>query len=634
MSTPHWTGTRLHHPGFDDHYGIDDGGFSEALHVFIDAAQLVERFAQGGTVRVGDLGLGSGRNLLTVWSVFAAVAPPDARLELHTFERDPLPFKDARAALQRCWETCAPEDRSRLVGLLERMDRLASTWPTPLPGVSELHTGDPRVRIVAWTGDAGETVPWLDEPLHHWCLDGFSPSANPAMWAEPLLQAIGARTALGGTATTYTAAGRVRRALIAAGFAVQKVPGHGRKRDMLAGIRGGEDAVVAGTTLRHPWPEGRALGSIAVVGAGIAGCSVARELAEAGCVVDVFEADVPASGASGNPWALLQPLPNLGGSPVGDWTTRAFVWTRAWARRRGLPWEALTVARYGDKRDHANRLRAELPWGAALEDPSTIEDAPPGAILGLTTAAMVPPQVWCSLLLAHDRIRVHTHTPVTALTPGWMLGSHGPFDTVILANSFAARALVPALDLHPVRGQLAVLPATAASAGQARALCGPVYLLPERGGRHLLGATYHRDDPEPALRNEDTRWLWQALEAAVPEAAGALAAPDAHTEGRVSWRGVTPGRLPFVGPIDDPIAVSATLDARKRTRPQFPASALQPGLWVSAGHGSRGLVGAPFAAKVLVDALLGRRPPLPADTLDAVHPSRVTVARVRRERDG
>ena len=39
-------------------------------------------------------------------------------------------------------------------------------------------------------------------------------------------------TAPGGTAATYTAAGHVRRALEAAGFAVTRAPGFGRKRHM------------------------------------------------------------------------------------------------------------------------------------------------------------------------------------------------------------------------------------------------------------------------------------------------------------------------------------------------------------------------------------------------------------------
>jgi tRNA 5-methylaminomethyl-2-thiouridine biosynthesis bifunctional protein len=630
VSTPHWNGSRLHHPGFNDHYGIDDGGFGEALHVFVDAVHLAERFAAGGTFAVGDLGLGSGRNLLVVWSVFAAVAPESARLVLHTFERDPLPWADARAALQHCWDRSPDDVKRRLDCLLARMEALEASWPTAIPGVSELATHDPRVRIVAWVGDARQAVPLLPDRLDHWCLDGFSPSSNPSMWQDELLKAISARTIQGGTASTYTSAGAVRRSLAGAGFAVEKVPGFGRKRDMVVARAESERPPLPHPALRHPWPEPRPLGRVAVVGAGIAGSSLARELAEAGVLVDVFEAEHPGAGASGNPWGLLQPLPNLGGSPVGDWTSRAFAWTRAWAARRGLPWHALSVARYGGRADYADRLREELGWGSVLEAPDTIQDAPSGAILGLTAAAMVPPRVWCEQLLDHPGIHLHTNSSIARLSPGWKLDHHGPFDTVVLANSVAARDLVPALDLHPVRGQLLTLPATEASRRQVRALCGPVYLLPQHNGQHILGATYDRDDPTPNLRATDSAWLWGQLEAAIPGAAAELSPPDAHTPGRVSWRGVTPGRLPFVGPIDDPDAVARLLDPRKRTRPQFPPDALQPGLWVSAGHGSRGLVGAPLAAKVLVDAMMGRIPPIPSATLDAVHPSRVTIARVRR----
>jgi len=48
---------------------------------------------------------------------------------------------------------------------------------------------------------------------------------------------------------------------------------------------------------------------IAVIGAGLAGAACARALARAGFRVTVFEAQgAPASGASGNPIAILHPL--------------------------------------------------------------------------------------------------------------------------------------------------------------------------------------------------------------------------------------------------------------------------------------------------------------------------------------
>jgi tRNA U34 5-methylaminomethyl-2-thiouridine-forming methyltransferase MnmC len=42
-------------------------------------------------------------------------------------------------------------------------------------------------------------------------------------------------TGKGGSFATYTAAGHVRRALVDAGFAVERRPGHGRKRHMTVG---------------------------------------------------------------------------------------------------------------------------------------------------------------------------------------------------------------------------------------------------------------------------------------------------------------------------------------------------------------------------------------------------------------
>ncbi len=46
------------------------------------------------------------------------------------------------------------------------------------------------------------------------------------------MAAVHAHTAPAGTAATYTAAGFVRRGLEAAGFAVTRAPGYGRKRHM------------------------------------------------------------------------------------------------------------------------------------------------------------------------------------------------------------------------------------------------------------------------------------------------------------------------------------------------------------------------------------------------------------------
>ena len=68
-------------------------------------------------------------------------------------------------------------------------------------------------------------------------LDGFAPDRNPEMWEPGLLAAVAVRTAPDGSCATYSAAGLVRARLAEAGFAVERVPGFGRKRHMTKGVR-------------------------------------------------------------------------------------------------------------------------------------------------------------------------------------------------------------------------------------------------------------------------------------------------------------------------------------------------------------------------------------------------------------
>jgi tRNA U34 5-methylaminomethyl-2-thiouridine-forming methyltransferase MnmC len=86
-------------------------------------------------------------------------------------------------------------------------------------------------------GDARQTLPLWQGRADAWFLDGFSPAKNPELWSDELMTEVAQHTAPGGSFATYTAAGHVRRALQSAGFDVQRLPGHGKKRHMTAGNR-------------------------------------------------------------------------------------------------------------------------------------------------------------------------------------------------------------------------------------------------------------------------------------------------------------------------------------------------------------------------------------------------------------
>lgn len=66
-------------------------------------------------------------------------------------------------------------------------------------------------------------------------LDPFSPKANPEAWSLPVLQKLRHALRRGGRLATYSAQGAFRRALRAAGFALHRVPGVG-KREWTVGI--------------------------------------------------------------------------------------------------------------------------------------------------------------------------------------------------------------------------------------------------------------------------------------------------------------------------------------------------------------------------------------------------------------
>ena len=202
---------------FNDPYFSLDNGLAETRHVFLAGNGLPARFRDG--FHVAELGFGTGLNFLATWSAWRQAAVP-GRLHFTSFEAFPMALADTEAALQ-----AFPE-----VATLARplLDALATGGP-------EHDLGDVTLTLI--TGDARDTLPRWDGKADAWFLDGFSPAKNPELWGEALMAEVGCHTAPGGTAATYTAAGHVRRALEAAGFTVDRVPGFGRKRHMTRATR-------------------------------------------------------------------------------------------------------------------------------------------------------------------------------------------------------------------------------------------------------------------------------------------------------------------------------------------------------------------------------------------------------------
>jgi len=68
--------------------------------------------------------------------------------------------------------------------------------------------------------------------------DAFSPDVQPEMWAEDCFIKIAESMKRGGVLTTYSCKGTVKRALKAAGFQIEKLPGPPGKREFLRAVKG------------------------------------------------------------------------------------------------------------------------------------------------------------------------------------------------------------------------------------------------------------------------------------------------------------------------------------------------------------------------------------------------------------
>lgn len=198
---------------FDDPYFSLADGLAETRHVFLAGNDLPARFAPG--FAIAELGFGTGLNLL---ATLIAAQGQTGPIRYTSFEAFPLTAAQIAQALD-----AFPEARAVA-------DPFLAAWRA---GQTRFTLGPLEVQVIV--GDARDTLPAWDGQADAWYLDGFSPAKNPELWSDDLMAQVAAHTVTGGTFATYTAAGHVRRALGAAGFAVERRQGHGRKRHMTVG---------------------------------------------------------------------------------------------------------------------------------------------------------------------------------------------------------------------------------------------------------------------------------------------------------------------------------------------------------------------------------------------------------------
>ena len=615
---------------FGDIYFSPKGGLDEARHVFLDGIGAPEVWQGRPRFTVGELGFGTGLNVLALWDAWRRTASPDARLHVVSVEGFPLEPGDLAAA-----HAAFPE-----LALLAA--ELRASYPRRVPGFHRLRLDGGRVALTLLFGPVAEMLERLAARVDAWFLDGFAPRRNPEMWTDAVFRQLARLSAPAARVATFSAAGAVRRGLAAAGFAMAKRPGFAGKLECLAGRLDSAPIDDGGAPwYAPPVPLGPGA-TVAVIGGGIAGRAAARTLAQEGFRPALFDAGDP----SAQPERVLI-SPRLAGpdDAYGRFMAQAFLQAEG---QGGLP--PASGALHLPPEDEVPRLAdfaARLGWGGGLVQPVDAKTAfglagikTPRGGMWYPAARFAPP---ATVLTMETRpMRVVSLTPTDM---GWRVGLKDGgtevFDAVVLAAGPWSGALVPGgiPGLRANRGQLCHLPATAASARLRLPVSFGGHLTPLTGAGggavHVLGSSYRRWDltgQGDGWRGLDTGDMASALDGLAgvfPDLAAAWR--SAPLKGWAGLRATTADHLPFVGPLADVAAYeSAYGGLHHGRRGDWPTAPYRQNAFVLSGLGSRGYQTAFLGAEVLASLMAGAPSPVDREVATALHPARMLVRALRR----
>lgn len=608
---------RIFAPEFDDIYASRAGAWGQAKAVFVDGCDLPRQWARGECVRLLETGFGLGVNFLATWAALeVSENAPDgkgrrgkARLHYLAIEKHPFTGDDLCKALALSIAAAPADQQAKLHKLAAR---LLAQWPPMIPGFHTLEL-DERVTLTLVFDDIAAALSQVAGRFDAIYLDGFAPDRNPAMWSAPVLAQVAALAAPGARASSWCVAGVVRRALADAGFKVEKRPGYGGKRHCLSAQWPEPEQPL------HGRPEDLTVpASAVVIGAGVAGASVARQLAKRGVRVIVLERDRPASGGSGNPVGVVRPEPGSADNPITELTAAGVTWLMRWvehgddgSRGRQVPHDwcgVLRIARDERKREKMAQQAgaSDRGWLQAVALDEAVRlcgTAPAETGFHLPQAGWIVPPALVSALLDHPLIEVRQGAEVSDLRregDHWQLrladGSPLQSPLVVLATAFDAGLGATRLSMGRARGQLSMLPVREGRVLH-KIVCRDGYISPAVNGWHVVGATVQHDDEDGAARRSDDEQNFERLQRLLP---GFADSADELQSGRVGWRSTTPDRLPLVGRVEE-------------------------GLYASLGHGARGVTCAPLCAEFLAAMICNEPLPLGAAWKARLDPLRRTV---------
>ncbi|EMK25636.1 bifunctional tRNA (5-methylaminomethyl-2-thiouridine)(34)-methyltransferase MnmD/FAD-dependent 5-carboxymethylaminomethyl-2-thiouridine(34) oxidoreductase MnmC [Leptospira kirschneri] len=633
---------------FDDIYFSPENGLEETKHVFIEGNDLYNRWKNlniQNSFCILELGFGTGLNFLTAWKEYLEYKD---RFRLHfiSVEKFPLNREEISKALSTFSE------------LAEIKKEFLSSYQDLIPGMNYFQFLGGRIHLSLFLDDVSNALCEISGKVDAIFLDGFAPSKNPEMWDKSVLENLKYVSKKGTTLSTFTVARTVRDSLSSAGFKLEKRPGFGRKREMLIGSY--SDSFLESNLKEKPWcrrvyPELQ-IKTAAIVGAGIAGSTLAYSLSKRGIQALLIDPSGIAKETSGIPMAISHPHLTKIPGPISLFTLRAFRYALSFLSlfadqnffgKAGL-FHGVTQEMGSERLQKSienHKLSEEIVFWKQIvsefQNENLLENKPgvffrngfwtrPGSI-----AKKCAEQPGIEFIKGTaDRIeQKETFWKIVIQESGQEVVA----DSIIFCNSHSIGKLIASLfegeepfPIRKVRGQLISLKETEKSSRISNILCAEHYLTPSVLGEHILGSTFDEFDLNPLPRKKDTDQLLEFVQNKYPSLNFDSSCVFAE---KVGLRAQTPDRLPILGPIFDPREfrkIYKEIDLPKNRNKIFPNLKTIRGLYVFGGLGSRGIVSSFLGAEILASLILGEPIPVESSILEYLHPARFLYRKIRK----
>tara|TARA_B100001029_G_scaffold15728_1_gene10502 strand:+ start:1073 stop:2569 length:1497 start_codon:yes stop_codon:yes gene_type:complete len=458
-------------------------------------------------------------------------------------------------------------------------------YPSNIAGVQRINIGHGRISLTLILDDIDKSLSYLNASsnIDVWYLDGFSPQKNPEMWSKEIFKQIYISSHKDSSFSTYTSARSVKDNIAASNLEYGIKEGFASKKHMIKG------SIKNSKTKSSTYHK-----KIAIIGAGIAGCTLAYILANRGHKVDIYDQNNEVClGASGNELLVTYPRLSAFDSPYARFCIQSFLFASSFYDQLNTEaWKKCGVFLMSHDDPSLKRQNSLLNIRSdnLLFEKLNVDEASRKAGIKLKNGGIffekggfIEPKALCKFLIGHKNIREILSTKVDKIISEEsinkiFIGKEIPeYDEICLCTGYTSNELIKLPGLSFKRGQVSYVKSSQDIENLKFPICATGYFSPKIGSYHVVGSSYS-DVKKDSILEEEHLSNRKKLEAIHDFEVSIV-------DGKVGFRAVTKDRIPLVGQRN--------------------------GIYINTGHGSRGSTSAPLCAEIIADFIDNK--PLPVE---------------------